>query len=89
MLVVYDVLDMTQRIIFLGLRSILGFTSENDGNGSLGAHDGDLSRRPGVVGVAAQVLGRHDVIGSAVGLEWELRLKREAPETKGAFYVKA
>jgi hypothetical protein len=35
---------------------------------ALGAHDGDLRGRPGVVHVGADLLGGHDVEGDAIGL---------------------
>lgn len=55
------------------LRGIAEFgTVENLGR-ALGAHHGDLSRRPGVVHVGSDVFGRHDVIGAAIGLARDQR----------------
>lgn len=43
---------------------------EGEAGGSyLCPHDGNLRRGPGVVGVATEVLGAHDIIGATVGLE--------------------
>src|SRR5690606_5999480 len=47
---------------------IAGFLAEDDLDRALGAHDRDLGGGPGVVDVAAQVFGAHDVIGAAIGL---------------------
>src|SRR3546814_8705209 len=58
--------------VFLGaggdLLGVAEVAAEDDLDRPLGAHDGDLRRRPGVVHVAAQVLGGHHVVGAAVGL---------------------
>merc|ERR1711907_853047 len=40
----------------------------DDGHGTLGAHDSNLSCGPGVVDVTAQVLAAHDIVGTAVRL---------------------
>lgn len=37
-------------------------------HGTLGTHDGHLGTRPGVVGIATQVLARHDIISASVRL---------------------
>jgi hypothetical protein len=50
------------------LGRIVLFLAEDDLDRALRAHDGDFSRRPGEIDVAAQVLGRHHVVGTAVGL---------------------
>ena len=47
---------------------VAGLLAEDDLDRALGAHDRDLGGGPGVVDVAAQVLGAHDVIGAAIGL---------------------
>ena len=51
--------------IFGGIADI---AAEDDLDRALRAHHRDLGRRPGVVDVAAQVLGAHDVVGAAIGL---------------------
>mmetsp|Transcript_30223 Transcript_30223/g.56457 ORF Transcript_30223/g.56457 Transcript_30223/m.56457 type:complete len:313 (-) Transcript_30223:686-1624(-) len=43
-------------------------SSEDDFNGTLGTHDGDLGRRPCVVHVSPEVVRAHDIVGSTVGL---------------------
>ena len=43
-------------------------TPENYLDGTLCAHDGDLTPRPRVVAVPAKVLGGHDVVSSPVSL---------------------
>src|SRR5690606_19714853 len=47
---------------------VAGLVAEDDLNRALAAHDRDLGVGPGVVDVAAQVFGAHDVIGAAIGL---------------------
>ena len=47
--------------------------TEDDLHRPLGSHDRDLRRRPGVVHVAAQVLGTHDVVSPAIGLAGDHR----------------
>src|SRR6202042_980098 len=51
----------------------------DDVDRALGTHHRDLGRRPGVVEVGEHVLGRHHVVGAAVGLagdDGELRHRR-------------
>merc|ERR1712037_356824 len=48
------------------LLSCRALSSKDDGHGSLGAHHSHLGCRPGIVGVALQVLRRHHVIGASV-----------------------
>ena len=50
------------------LRRIAHLLAEDDLDRALGSHDRDLGGGPGEIHVAAQVLGRHHVIGPAVGL---------------------
>src|SRR5579883_2315580 len=52
----------------LGIRSLLDVALKQNVDGALGAHHGDLGAGPGVVEVAADVLGAHDVVGAAVRL---------------------
>ena len=42
------------------------FPLEDDVDGSLGTHNGDLGRRPGVIEITADVFGRHHVVGAAI-----------------------
>ena len=46
----------------------VGIRAEDDLHRALGAHDRDLRGGPGIVEIAAQMLGRHHVIGAAEGL---------------------
>lgn len=43
-------------------------TSEDDLDGTLGSHDGDLGCRPGEVVITIEMLGAHHIIGTSVGL---------------------
>src|SRR5437763_16066736 len=52
----------------LGVLRALDLVAEDDVDGAVRAHDGDLGRRVGEVHVAADVLGGHDDVGAAVGL---------------------
>ena len=42
--------------------------TEDDSDGTLGAHDSNLGRRPRIVAVAAEVLGAHHIVRTAVRL---------------------
>src|SRR5699024_11402456 len=42
--------------------------SMQDVHGTMGTHDGDLRGGPGQIGVGTEVLGSHDVVGTAEGL---------------------
>src|SRR3546814_10820637 len=52
----------------LDLRRVADVLAEDDLDGALGAHHGDLGLRPRVVHVAAQMFGTHHVVGAAIGL---------------------
>ncbi len=52
---------------------IVQLLAEDDLDGTLGSHDGDFRTGPGDVDVAAQVLGRHHVVGSAISLARDQR----------------
>eukprot|EP00123_Amoebidium_parasiticum_P013138 comp21793_c0_seq1/m.30974 comp21793_c0_seq1/g.30974 ORF comp21793_c0_seq1/g.30974 comp21793_c0_seq1/m.30974 type:complete len:426 (+) comp21793_c0_seq1:206-1483(+) len=54
-------------VLALLCSQVLGPTEDN-GHGTLGTHDGNFGRGPCVVGVTAQVLGAHHVVGTTVGL---------------------
>jgi hypothetical protein len=64
-------------LVFLGVRRDLLRVAQigavEDLHRALGAHHRDLRGRPGIVDVAAQVLGRHHVIGPAIGLAGDHR----------------
>src|ERR1035437_3991421 len=51
-----------------GVRRGRDFAPEDDVDGTLGAHHGDLGRGPGDVEIGADVLAAHDVVRAAVGL---------------------
>ena len=42
--------------------------TEDDLDGTLGTHDGDLTVGPGVVGITTKVLGGHDAVGTTITL---------------------
>ncbi len=52
----------------LGIVSLFGLSAIQDFHRTLGAHYGNFSGGPGIVDVAAQMLGRHDAVGAAVCL---------------------
>ena len=56
--------------IFVGVADV---GAEDDLDRALGAHHRDLRAGPGIVHVAAQVLGRHHVVGAAIGLAGDHR----------------
>ena len=54
-------------VILLGLGPSVGVQVPKDNlDGALGSHDGNLGRGPRVVNVSPQVLGSHDIVGTAV-----------------------
>lgn len=55
-------------VVLALLGGVIGRTAEDDLDGSLGTHDGNLGRGPSVVGVTTKMLGRHDVISTTIGL---------------------
>src|SRR5690606_30145441 len=54
--------------VFAGLLRGLDLPAEEDVDGALPTHDGDLGGRPRVVDVGAELLGAHDDVGAAVRL---------------------
>lgn len=50
------------------LATNVGIVPEDDLDGTLGSHDGNLGRGPGVVDITAEVLGAHDIVGTTIGL---------------------
>src|SRR5262245_31483980 len=76
------------------LRRVAKVRSVEDLDGSLRSHDRDLSGRPGVIDIAADVLGTHYVVGAAVGFArdhcnfWHRRL-REREQQLGPVLDKA
>ena len=55
-------------VLVLGSLSFTILTSEDDFDGSLSSHDGDLGGGPGVVVVSIEMLGGHDIVGTSIGL---------------------
>ena len=56
------------RLFLRQLLRIVAVAAEDDLHRAFRAHDRDFGGRPGIVHVTAQMLGRHDVIGAAIGL---------------------
>ena len=55
-------------VLVLGSLSFTILTSEDDLDGSLGSHDGNLCCGPGVVVVTIEMLGGHNIVGASVCL---------------------
>src|SRR5436190_5636312 len=63
--------------LLVGILRALELVAEDDVDGALGTHDRNLGGGECEVDVAAKVLGRHDVVGAAVGLAGDDRDLRD------------
>lgn len=55
-------------MFILGSLLLYILTSEDNLDGTLGSHDGDLSGGPGIVVVCVKMLGVHHIVGTTIGL---------------------